>query len=150
MHITNGDSMNVPKTPASKIRREAQSPSTDDSSDSQSIGGFNNLSLKQSGGDDDDPDDEDNNGIKINKYYNNRRRGLYGDDGGKEFRLVNPRNIVINTFTGKNSAANPYIQLNNQILKFIVTMGEDGEDLLEILDIVEKFGKRSFITTRLK
>lgn len=40
MNITDGDGVNVLKTPASKIRHEAPSPSTGDSSDSQSIGGF--------------------------------------------------------------------------------------------------------------
>ena len=148
--LTSDDNTNVLKTPASKTRREAPSPSTDGSSGGQSVGGLNNLSLRPSGGDDDDPDDSHDSGIQDNKSFSNKRRGLYDDDDGKEFRLVNPRNIVINTFTGKNLAINPYIQLNNQIRKLIVTMGEDGEDLLEILDIVEKFGKRIFTTAHLK
>lgn len=63
---------------------------------------------------------------------------------------MNPRNIVINMFTGRHLATNPYIQLNNQIRKFIVTMGEDGEGLLEIIDVVEKFGKRILATAQLK
>lgn len=72
---SNDDYTNVFKPPASTVRREVPSPSMDDSSDGQSIGGLNDLRLWPSGGDDDDPDDEHKNGTQIN--ISNRRRGRY-------------------------------------------------------------------------
>ena len=54
---------------------------------------------------------------------------------------MNPRNITIFAFTGKSLQINPYLAFNNQLRRLIVTMGVDGEDLLELLDLVEKRGK---------
>ena len=70
-------------------------------------------------------------------------------DYDKEFRMMNLRNITINIFTGRNLANNPYIVLNNQVGRLIITMGEDGEQLLKILHWVETFGKKTLTITHL-
>lgn len=41
-------------------------------------------------------------------------------------------------FVGKYIHSNQYLMFNNQIREFISTMGQDGEELLDILDEVEK------------
>ena len=66
------------------------------------------------------------------------------DDRGKEFSLVNPRNINIPMFTGKSLNINPYLPFNNAIRRLILAQGADGDVLLTILDKVEKMGGATF------
>lgn len=62
------------------------------------------------------------------------------DDKRKEFALVSPRNINIQIFTGNALNINPYLPFNNAIRRLIFAQGVDGEELLYILDKVEKMG----------
>ena len=58
--------------------------------------------------------------------------------------MVNPRNVVINVFTGKNLSSNPYMALNNSTRRLILSQGEDGDQLLAILNYVETYGANKF------
>ena len=80
------------------------------------------------------------NGGEPTDSYGVTQGGGYGDDKRKEFTLVNPRNINIPIFTGKALNANPYLPFNNAIRRLILAQGADGEQLLHILDKVEKMG----------
>ena len=57
-----------------------------------------------------------------------------------EFNLVNPRNITITQFSGRNLNTTPYIPFNNSIRRLTLAQGSDGELLLKILDGVEALG----------
>ena len=48
------------------------------------------------------------------------------EDKGKEFTIVNPRNITIPIFTGKALNTNPYLFFNNAIRRLIMAQGADG------------------------
>ena len=67
-----------------------------------------------------------------------------------EFALVNPRNININSFIGRNLHTNPYMPFNNSILRFILAQGQDGEALLQILDTMESLGGTRYIDDQLR
>ena len=101
---------------------------------------MNNLRKQTPGGGGSDPDDDGNPGAEYHEEEDTRRRVRAGGSDGKEFQFVNPRNITILTFIGKNSHSNPYLMFNNQIRKFISTMGQDGDELAIILDEIEKRG----------
>ena len=45
---------------------------------------------------------------------------------------------------------NPYITFNNQIRRVMLTMGEDGTELVNIFNDVEKYGTNKYITEDLK
>ena len=95
---------------------------------------------------DDGPDEDDNNSREPRRpeeEQNSRRRIRAGgdEDKSKEFRLVNPRNITIITFIVKNVSSNPYLVFKNKLRRVIFAMGEDGEELIDVLDQVEKIGK---------
>ena len=97
--------------------------------------------------DDDDDDDEPGNPgtPDYDNYNNNDRTGNGGEDRrSREFQLVNPRNINIAQFIGKQFNTNPYMPFNNGIRNFIMTQGQDGEELLEILNHVETYGGEKF------
>ena len=66
------------------------------------------------------------------------------DERGREFTLVNPRNINIPIFSGKSLNINPYLPFNNAIRRLILAQGVDGEVLLGVLDKVEKMGGATF------
>lgn len=143
-----GDDWDVFKILIGKVKCGAPSPSTVDPDGGYRAGGIDNLNVRPNNGGADDPNGDDDSNVHTNTD-GNRRRKRYEDDSDEEFWPVNPRNIIITTFTGNNLVTNPYIQLNNQIRKFIITMGEDGEELLRILDVVERFGKKTFTTVHL-
>ena len=84
-------------------------------------------------------------------YYGgqNRFRDNNNDRNDGEFRLVNPRNITVSIFNGKNLATNPYMALNTSIRRLIVTQGAEGEALIKILDYVETLGAKQFIDSHL-
>ena len=83
--------------------------------------------------------------------YNNRYIGGNGgeDRKGKEFQLVNHRNLNIVQFTGKQFSSNPYMPFNNAIRDLILTQEQDGEELIEILELVESFGGEKIINNYL-
>ena len=57
-----------------------------------------------------------------------------------EFILVNPRNITINMFTGRNLHSNLYMPFSNSIRRFILVQGSDGQVLLKLLGKVDTIG----------
>ena len=57
-----------------------------------------------------------------------------------DFILVNPRNIIINVFTGRSLHSNPFLPFNNSIRRLILAQGSDGEMLLKMFDKVEIMG----------
>ena len=136
------------KIPLNAEKRLLYTPSQE-SSHERDIGDFNNLhwhSLND-GDDGDEPGgdyNDDSNGARHTEDDNNyqsRHRAGGDNDRAKEFSFVNPRNITIFTFTSKSLQTNPYLTFSNQLRRLILTMGADGEDLLELLDLVEKRGK---------
>ena len=66
------------------------------------------------------------------------------------FILVNPRNIIINTFIGKHFHTTSYMPFNNAIRRFIIPQGFDGELLLHILDAIEVLGNTKYINEQLQ
>ena len=58
--------------------------------------------------------------------------GEGGDRKGREFQLVNFRNVNVGQFTGKQLNVNPYVPFSSGIRNLILTQGDDGEELLEI------------------
>ena len=135
------------------IKRSLYSPDSDSSPDVQT-GYINNLRQKTPDGDGDDLGDDENGDAprdEDEENLNRRRQRASGDkDFGKEFRLASPRNIIINTFIGKNLHSNPYFIFNNQIRRLIMTMGKDGDELLEILDEIEKLGNQKLTKGQLE
>ena len=83
------------QSPMSMIDQFVNSP---ESSPERNVGDFNNVRLHSSGdGDDgDDGDVDDNPDTRIPDRQ--RPRGYGDEDRSKEFRLVNPRNIIINIY----------------------------------------------------
>ena len=116
-------------------------PEAEGSEGGYSAGAINNLNLKGGKGDGDDPEDGDDDGNAANGLGFERRSNRYDNDSDNEFKLVNSRNVTVSIFTSKNLTTNSYMLLNNQVRRLVVTMGEDGEQLLKILDEVEKFDK---------
>ena len=57
----------------------------------------------------------------------NQEVNMGGRDGEKrdysEFRLVNQRNIIITTFTGRNPNINPYVAFNNAMRRLMLVQG---------------------------
>ena len=76
-----------------------------------------------------------------------RNRNTDDDKHDREFRLVNPRNVNVNVFNGKDLVSNRYMALNKSIRRLILAQGSDGPTLLKILDYVETFGIKKFIDT---
>lgn len=66
------------------------------------------------------------------------------DKSGREFQFVNPRNVIVTQLVGKQLNTNPYMPVNNAVRNVTLTQGQDGEELLEVLDIVESFGDEKF------
>ena len=114
------------------------SPSTDATADSpgQWIAQLGAGGVDGNGGGDDDGEPGDG---------DERAYGRGGrEDRGKEFALVNPRNINVPIFTGKSLNVNPYLPFNNAIRRLILAQGAEGDTLLTILDKVEKMGANTF------
>ena len=93
---------------------------------------------------DDGDDGDDNNGRTTCRVAGR------GDDRSREFSLVKSSNIIIQTFSGKNLNNNPYLPFNKSLKRLIYNQGADGEELLEILEGVEKFGATKFDNTKLQ
>ena len=72
------------------------------------------------------------------------------DDKGREFTLVNPRNITIPTFTGKAFNTKPYLLFNNAIGRLTMAQGAGGDTLLTILNKVKKQGPNTFTNDMLQ
>ena len=135
------------------IRRPTRSPHSDSFSDYGDIGNntpyINNLGRGNgssgNGGGDDAPGDSGNGSGKgtIGKGfgYGNKR---------VEFTLVKSSNITISIFSGSNLNAQPYLIFYKSIKRLIYNQGSDGEQLLEILEGVEKFGAIKFDNAKLQ
>ena len=76
-------------------------------------------------------------------------RGGGRDDRNREFMLVTPSNINIPVFIGKAFNSNPYLQFNNAIRQLLLAQGTDGDQILVILDRVEKMCSNTFINDML-
>ena len=63
---------------------------------------------------------------------------------------MNPRNIIINTFTGRNLHTSPYMPFSNALRRSILAQGQDGEALLQILDTIESLGGTKYINEQLQ
>ena len=72
-----------------------------------------------------------------------------GQKSNKEFMLVNPRNVVVQTLSGINLNRLPYMPFNKSLRKLIRAQGEDGDLLLIILDNVERYGSNPFDNDKL-
>ena len=139
--------------PISKIKSVLHSPEPESSPERQA-GDLANLRPRtpDDDGDDDHDDDDDPPDSRCPEDgLGSRRQNKKGgyEDRYKEFQLVNPRNATITPFTGKNLYSNPYLVFNNQIRRLMISMGEDGVELLEILDEVEKMCNTRFTKERL-
>ena len=126
------------------IRRDKGSPESDDSPNDRNCGNglYQMGNNNPNGGDGDDGDD---NGVSTTF-----RAGGRSDERGREFSLVKSSNIIIQTFSGKNLHSSPYLPFNKSLRRLIYNQGADGEQLLEILDSVEKYGAMKFDNEKLK
>ena len=132
-------------TPADRIRKKMMFIDSD-SSPERDAGEVDNIGHRRNNdNDDDDPDaGDDHHGPGPRAPSGRRQRDSNYDDKPKEFQLVNPRNITITTFIGKNFKINPYIKLNNQMRRLTMTMGDDGIELVNVLNDVEKYGNKKY------
>ena len=116
---------------------------------------------------DDSPDDnrQGNNIYQIGNNYPNGgggddgvdsgtsatvRAGGRADDRGREFSLVKSSIIIIQIVSGKNLNSNPYLPFNKSLKSLICNQGADGEQLLDILEGVEKYGATKFDNIKLQ
>ena len=107
-----------------------------------------NLGVGGKGDGDRDGDrdgDGDGPGVNVEIGSGNDRDARGGGSRRHEFVLVNPRNININNFIGRNLHINPYVPFNNAIRRFILAQGQDGEALLQIFDTMESLGGTIYI-----
>ena len=106
-------------------------------------GGFNNLNMGGNG------PEELNDNEPTHRDRINRQRNGDEDRSDKEFRRVNPRNINVSVFNGKNLVTNPYMAFNTSIRRLMLTQGDEGELLRKIFDYVETLGARKLTNTHL-
>ena len=66
------------------------------------------------------------------------------DKSTKEFMLVNPRNVIVPSFSGFTLNSKPYMPFNKAMRKLIRAQGIDGELMLEVLIEVEKYCNTPF------
>lgn len=148
------DNYSIPKD---KIRHTLVSPRTGSSQNSSVYGGeINRVAREDNGGGDNgdkdgggspgDPSGGDAN--IVSKRWGGRD---YGDERKRrEFLLVKSSNINITVFTGFNLQTNPHIPFNKAIRKLMISQGEDGEELLKILDHIETYGDQKFTSANLR
>ena len=84
------------------------------------------------------------------EHEHENKNNRYGGGRKQEFALVNPRNITITTFTGRNLHTNPYMPFNNALRRLILAQGQDGEVLLKVLDKIEKLGASRYTNEQLE
>ena len=131
-------------TPKDKIVKQVYSPSSGgDTGGGHSGGSINNLGRGNGGDGPRDPRDEDPDGD--NDGYNTTCNGRYDDRIDRKFQFVNHRNINIVQFSGRNLTSNPYLPFNNSLRRLILVQGKAGDEVLEILDDVDKMGAEKFI-----
>ena len=136
---------NKRQTWPTRQRADCDSPDSDGPNNNRRDGNGdtpNVLQLGAGGGGEPPEDDSDRPGSPGNpepRDYNDRYIGGNGgeDRRGREFQLATPRNINIVQSTGKQLSSNPYMPFNNAIRNLILTQGQDGEELIEALDLVE-------------
>ena len=119
------------------LLRPHRSPDSDDSPDSRRQG--NNIYQigKGGGGYPNGGDDGDNNDHDVHTSIG---AGGRSEGGGREFSVVKYSNIIIQVFSGKNlnNNNNPYLPFNKSLKRLIYNRGANGEQLLEILEGVDK------------
>ena len=127
------------------IRNNIHSPSSG-SSPERDMGDLNNLRPQiPDNGDNNDLDDGDDHNDSDSRAPDRRHpRSPCEEDKNKEFRLVNPKDIVIEVFIGKNLQSNSYMKFNNQIRRLVLAMGQEGEEVVVILNEVEKRGSNKY------
>ena len=134
------------------IRRPMQPPNIDSSSDSGGNGYnapyINNVGVDNggqgNGGGDDEPGDSGTGGGK-----GQMRKGFGYCNKRMEFTFVKSSNITINTFSGSNFNAYPYLPFCKSTKRLIYNQGDDGEILLDILTQVETWGAESLDNAKL-
>ena len=84
----------------SMIEKNILSPDSD-STPERDVGDLNDLRFQNHGGQDPDDDDDDDNDPDPRAQDRRCPKGYGEEDVGKQFRRVNPRNIIIITFIGK-------------------------------------------------
>ena len=124
-------------------RGSPSDPGSGGSGNGNDSGELNNFNLGNGGPNEPGGDEPPNYG------GTQRIRNTDDDRLDREFRLVNPRNVTINIFNGKNLPSNPYMALNNSIRRLILARGNDGTILIRVLDCVEKLGTKKFTITHL-
>lgn len=130
-------------TPKGKTVRPVYSPSSGgDTGGGHSGGDMNNVGLGNGGGGHGDPRGDDPEGD--GEQYTATGNGRYDNTNDRKFQLVNYRNINILPFSGRNLSTNPYLPFNNSLRRLILVQGKAGDDLLQILDDVEKLGAEKF------
>ena len=144
--VRNVNTNGIYSTPTGKIRLNFGIPESDSSIGTSMYGGdVNRVANNNSdrGGGNGSPGDLDGNDVTTthNRYSGkddseDRRR--------REFLLVKSSCVNVTTFTGYNLSRSPYIPFNTALRKFIMTQGQDGEELLTILDHVESYGDEKF------
>ena len=126
------------------LQRPPKTPMTDSSSDcgatSVQTGGIFQVAMTGGNGgrDDDGGDDGDGNGVGVH----GRSNGYIGKRS--EFVIVKASNLTVPIFSGTNLANNPFLPFYKAMRRLIYAQGEDGEQLLLLLDVVEKLGKEAF------
>ena len=127
-------------TATGRIQRVETSPYSDGSSNGD--GGLFQLSgvAANGGGQDDGGGDEG--GEPGGSTITNNGNATYTNN--KEFILVNPRNVTVQTFSGTNLHTRPYMPFNKAMRQLMRAQGGDGELLLKMFDQVEKWGSVPF------
>ena len=127
-------------TAIGRIQRLAASPNSDESPNSD--GGLFQLSGVAANGEGQDDGGGDGGGAPGGNNMINSGNTTYTNS--KELMLVNPRNVIVQTFSGTNLHNRPYMPFNKAMRKLIRAQGGDGELLLNIFDQVEEWGSTPF------
>ena len=130
-------------TPMSIIEKDVLSPDPD-SSPERDIGDLNGLRFQNPGGQEPPDDDDDGDDPDYRAPDRRHNRGYGEEDRGKEFRLVNPRNIINITFIDKQLQSNPYLKFSNQIRRLALAMGQEGEQVVSIPNTMETLGNKKY------
>ena len=120
------------------LAKRERSPESEESPGSH--GGFFNLGQGNGSGpsgNGDNPDD--GNGTNTIGRAQDRH-----EDRGREFILSKSSSIIIQSFSGKSLSSNPYLPFNKYLKRLIYNQGAEGEQLLQILEGVEKYGAFKF------
>lgn len=135
-----------------RIRLNLGSPGTESSRADSVFGGSinqlaNNPGSGGNGGKSLGDPSNDPNGIATGKF---NRRDDREDRRANEFILVKASNVNINAFTGSNLIKSFYIPFSKSVRKLMFTQGQDGEELLKVMDHVESCSDDRFNNRHMK